>query len=338
MHVNVHLYADLDAVEADAAGALDRAAQPRIFDRIAWFRLIATHLPDVRPLVVRAERGGARAWLFLADRGDGSADALACWYTLVFAPVFAAPPERQDALLAACAKAARTRFHHIALSPLEPADRAMIERAFAATGWATIATPATISRRTAVPHGFDAWWAARPGQLRNTARRKARATPFRIEIADAFHPALWAAYEAVYADSWKGQEGAPALLHALVAAEGRTGTLRLGVAWLDDRPVAAQWWLVENGRATIHKLAYVDAVRALSPGTVLSAAMFRHVLERDRPAIVDFGLGDEPYKAEWMEQRHPLWRVDLFRRSSPRGLYGYLRARTAALVHARKAR
>ena len=336
MHVNVHLYDDLDAVEADAAAMLDRAAQPRLFDRIAWFRLIAAHLPDRRPLVIRAEQSGARAWLFLSDRGDGTAEALAAWYTLAFAPVFAAPAERHAALIAACAKAARTRFHRITLAPMEAESRDGVVRAFAATGWGTIAAPATVSRRTAVSDGFDAWWAGRPGRLRNTARRKARASPFRIEIADGFDPDLWTSYETVYADSWKGQEGSPALLRALAMAEGQAGTLRLGVAWLDDRPVAAQWWLVENGRATIHKLAHVDALRAQSPGTVLSAAMFRHVIERDRPAIVDFGTGDEPYKAEWMEQRHLLWRVDLFSRSSPRGLGAYLRARAAALVRARK--
>lgn len=335
MHVNVHLYDDLDAVATDAGTALDRTGQPRLYDRIAWFRLLVAHLPDLRPVAIRAERDGTKVWLFLTDRGHGRAEALGCWYTLAFAPVRAGDGA-QDILLAACAKEARARFHHITLSPLAQGDSDRVRRAFAATGWGTIATRVTTNRRAVVDGDFESWWATRPGRLRNTVRRKAKVTPFRIEIADRFDPGLWAAYEAVYADSWKGAEGAPALLRALVAQEGAAGTLRLGVAWLDDAPVAAQWWLVENRHATIHKLAYVESARPLSPGTVLSAAMFRHVIDRDRPAVIDFGTGDDAYKIDWTDTADPLWRVDLFRLNHPAGLYRYARARAAALVRARK--
>ncbi|WP_076069206.1 GNAT family N-acetyltransferase [Sphingomonas montana] len=337
MHVNVHLYEDLAAVAADAGPALDRAAQPNLFDRIAWFRLIAAHLADLRPVVIRAECDGARAWLFLTDRGGGRAEALACWYTLGFAPVFAGAGGH-DRLLAACAKEAKARFRLVTLSPMTDEDRTLVERAFVATGWGTIATPATIRHAVAVEGDFATWWAGRPGKLRNTAKRKAKASAFRIEIADGFDPTLWAAYETVYADSWKGAEGAPALLRALVEQEGAAGTLRLGIAFLKGAPVAAQWWLVERGQATIHKLAYVDAARALSPGTVLTAAMFRHVIDRDRPTAIDFGTGDDPYKADWMDERQQLWRVDLFRLSSPSALLRYARARAAALVRGAKGR
>lgn len=107
--------------------------------------------------------------------------------------------------------------------------------------------------------------------------------------------------------------------------EGVAGTLRLGIAMPGDRPVAAQYWLVEGDRATIHKPAYAASARALSPGTVPTAA------------IVDFGTGDDPYKADWMDQRHTLWRIDLHRLSHPANLYGYARARAATLVRTRRA-
>ncbi|HEX8447324.1 MAG TPA: GNAT family N-acetyltransferase [Sphingomonas sp.] len=335
MHLNVHLYRDLDAVADDAGEALGRAAQPHMFDRLDWFRLVTRHLPDVQPVVICAVDGAAKAWLFLADRGHGRADALGCWYTLAFAPVFAGMGVH-DILLAACAKEAGRHFHTLTLAPLTGGDRDRFERAFAATGWRVIATPATVNRQVAVTGNFESWWATRPGKLRNTARRKAKASPFRIEIANGFDPALWSAYETVYADSWKGAEGSPAFQRALVQQEGAAGTLRLGVATLHDRPVAAQYWLVEHGRATIHKLAYAESARALSPGTVLTAAMFRHVIDQDRPTLIDFGTGDDPYKADWMDMRNILWRLDLYRLSSPTGLYGYVRARAAALVRARR--
>ena len=58
MTVNIALFDDLDAVAADAAGALDRAAQPSLFDRLSWYRLIHDHCPPPgRLLVVRAGGG-----------------------------------------------------------------------------------------------------------------------------------------------------------------------------------------------------------------------------------------------------------------------------------------
>jgi CelD/BcsL family acetyltransferase involved in cellulose biosynthesis len=66
--------------------------------------------------------------------------------------------------------------------------------------------------------------------------------------------------------------------------------------------VAAQFWTVDGGTAWIHKLAHLDSAKPLSAGTTLSAALFAHVIDRDRVTWVDFGTGDDPYKRDWMEQ------------------------------------
>ena len=150
---------------------------------------------------------------------------------------------------------------------------------------------------------FDAYWAKRPAQLRNTAKRKAKAAGLEIDIHDRFDEAAWADYEAVYRASWKPDEGSFPFLRALAEQEGAAGTLRLGVARKDGRPVAVQLWLVENGEATIHKLAYAEDAKALSPGTILGMAMFRHALDKDRVRRIDYGTGDEPYKADWMAEK-----------------------------------
>src|SRR5205085_12060471 len=146
--------------------------------------------------------------------------------------------------------------------------------AFREAGWLTFVRPAAVSWQSSTEGmSFDEWWAKRPAKLRNTAERKAKAAGLEIEILRTFDPAAWADYEAVYEASWKGEEGSPTFLRALAEQEGAAGTLRLGIARKDGKPVAAQLWLVENGRATIHKLAYDEAAKALSPGTVLSLAM-----------------------------------------------------------------
>jgi hypothetical protein len=182
---------------------------------------------------------------------------------------------------------------------------------------------------------FDAYWAKRPGQLRNTVKRRTRAAELDIVVHDRFDPAAWAEYEAVYRASWKPDEGSFAFLRALAEQEGAAGTLRLGIARKDGAPVAAQLWLVENGEATIHKLAYAEAAKALSPGSILSAAMFRHVLDQDRVRSIDYGNGDEPYKADWMDAPRTLWKLRAF---NPRTLKGLFRAGKARLAARRRSR
>jgi hypothetical protein len=148
-------------------------------------------------------------------------------------------------------------------------------------------------------------------------------------VVDRFDPADWADYERVYAQSWKPKEGSPAFLRRFAEEEGEAGTLRLGIAEIDGRPVAAQLWTVDHGAAYIHKLAHVEDAKAHSPGTLLSHALFAHAIDRDRVHTIDFGTGDDAYKRDWMEEVRPMIRLDMHwpldPRSWPHLLLGRLR-------------
>lgn len=324
--VKVELFDDLDAVEQDAAGALDREAQPCLHSRLSWFRLLADHCPPPGALkVARAEQDGRKAWLFLANGGHG-AQAYAAWYSLRFGVI------GDPALAPALAETLR-RAGLAAISLAPAIDPEPLAGAFEQAGWSASAAPAAgnwIARTDGLD--FDAYWAARPGRLRNSARRKAKAAGLDIAIHDRFDEAAWAAYETVYRESWKPQEGSFPFLCALARQEGAAGTLRLGVARKDGRPVAAQLWLVEDRIATIHKLAYAQHARPLSPGTILSMAMFRHAIDRDRVRLIDYGTGDDAYKRDWMDERRQLWRVAAFNPRTLRGLAGAARRSVSALV------
>ena len=150
--------------------------------------------------------------------------------------------------------------------------------------------------------------AGRPGALRTTLKRKAKKVE--VEILDQFDPAAWAAYEAIYGESWKPEEGDPPLLRRFAEAEGAAGRMRLGIARANGEAVAAQFWTVEDGTAYIHKLAHRESAKPLSAGTTLSAALFEHVIDRDGVSLVDFGTGDDPYKRDWMELVRPRYRLD----------------------------
>jgi hypothetical protein len=318
---DVKLFEALEAVERDAAGGLDRAAQPLLFDRLSWFRLIARHCPPPgKMLAVRARS----SWLFLSV-SVSRARSFTAWYSLRFGLIGGLEGAMP------IAKALKRRLGRMELAPVE--DPEPLAAAFRAAGWIVRATPATASWRCATrDEDFAAYWARRPSKLRNTAARKAKAAALEIEIHRIFDPAAWADYETVYAASWKGEEGSPAFLRALAEEEGAAGTLRLGIAKKDGRPIAAQLWTVENGTAWIHKLAYDEEAKGLSPGTVLGMEMFRHALDEDRVERIDYGTGDEPYKRDWMDERATLWRLDAYNPYRLSGAVGALRAAAAALV------
>lgn len=174
---------------------------------------------------------------------------------------------------------------------------------------------------------FADYLAARPAALRHTLQRKQRrltgpsaaAGALRIltrpeEVAGGMD-----AFETVYARSWKPQESHPGFIRAWALACARQGWLRLGILDWQGEPIAAQFWFTLDGRANIFKLAYDDRHRALSAGTVLSAAMFRHALEVDGVHEIDFLAGDDAYKQDWMSARRQ--RVGLLL-TDPRTLRG----------------
>jgi hypothetical protein len=327
--IDVRLFNDLDAVAADAGSALERGSQGSLYDRLDWFRLNLRHgVAHGRAIVARARDEDATCWLFLGGEGRRGA-ILGGWYTLAYAPIFAGSPDTR--LIAAIARELRGRLGRITLAPLSESVRNMLVDGFRAGGWWV---QSEVSSANWVAHienaDFAAYWARRPSQLRNTVRRKQRDGGLSIAVHDRFDSAAWADYEAVYAGSWKPEEGSPGFVQALAEQEGAAGTLRLGIARRGERPVAAQLWTVENGSATIHKLAYVADERAASPGTLLSEAMFRHVIERDQPRLIDFGTGDDAYKADWMDEKRPLYRVALFSRRSVIGWAGAVRSRLAS--------
>lgn len=330
--VNVTLFDALDAVEQDAKGALDRANQPCLHDRLSWFRLLERHCPPPGALqVVRAEQDGDRAWLFLAVAGS-DADAYAVWYSLRYGLI----GDRR--LAPGIARFLRNRrLATIDLAPVHEPDP--LASGFREAGWTVAVEPAfgnwiACTRNQA----FDDYWSRRPGNLRSTARRKAKAADLDLVIHDRFDPAAWADYEAVYRASWKPEEGSFPFLRALAKQEGEAGTLRLGLAYRRGRPVAAQLWLVEGAVATIHKLAYAEDAKAMSPGTLLSEAMFRRAIDQDRVELIDYGTGDDAYKRDWMDERRQLWRIVAHNPRTLQGLAGAARRRATALVRGQASR
>jgi hypothetical protein len=335
MWVKGEIFRDFAEVAQIAQGALDREAQPSLFDRLDWFRRTwALCPPASRPLIAHAHAEDCTAWLFLAEDG-AAAKGLASWYTLAFRPVFTGAPSASNAakLIAEIARSLRPQFAEIALDHVPASDSELLRTGFSRAGWIVRVTPQTANWSIDVSgKDFATYWAERPGQLRSTAKRKAAKTPMELTIFDRFDADAWADYESIYADSWKPEEGSPAFVRAMAEDEGAAGALRLGIAKIEGRAVAAQLWTVDHGIAIIHKLAYRQDVAELSPGTVLSKAMSEHVIDRDRVHLIDFGTGDDKYKADWMDTRVMRMRVELYNPRKAAGLFGAVKASLRALA------
>jgi len=181
------------------------------------------------------------------------------------------------------------------------------------------------------------YWQRRPAQLRNTVRRKTSkllAAGGHWQIYRQINPSLREAYWQVYQRSWKPSEPSPDFIDSLFDIASAQGSLRLGVLWLDDKPVAVQCWLVAAGTAAIYKLAQDQSCDHWSPGTVLTGVMVDEVLASDNVSEIDFLTGNDSYKALWMDQINPLYQLTLYRRDSWPAQWNFHKARLVSwLAH-----
>jgi CelD/BcsL family acetyltransferase involved in cellulose biosynthesis len=305
------------------------------FDRLEWFTLLAGR-GEKTPLLAVAQDGADAVALPLMREGAALVP-LANWYSFTWRPL-ANPGADVPALLEALARDLKTKTGRVVLSPLPDEDGTAqtLKTAFAKAGWLTILEPSDTNHVLPVAgRSYAEYLAERPGQLRTTLKRKSGKVGTKIHTQ--FETSAWRSYEQIYANSWKPEEGAPAMLRAFAEAEGAAGRLRLGVARHEGRPIAAQFWTVENGVAYIHKLAHLEESKPLSAGTVLTAALMGHTIDRDLVTLVDFGTGNDPYKRDWMDVVRPRWRLTCLDPASPRNWPALVKARLRRLASLRRA-
>ena len=179
--------------------------------------------------------------------------------------------------------------------------------------------------------GFDAYWASRDATLRNTVERKERKLrrahrmTMQITSAPVDAESAIAAYEQVYAESWKTPEPYGAFIPGLIRTGFAAGVASVGLLRLEDRPVAAQLWIRhQRNRVTIFKLAHAESVKQFSVGSILTRHMMRHALDGNEQGIcpqeIDFGRGDDPYKRLWTPERRQRWGVIAYEPATPAGL------------------
>jgi CelD/BcsL family acetyltransferase involved in cellulose biosynthesis len=335
-------HGDVGQLPADALALLSQAERTSMQFGPDWVinfcREVGLPGTEVRLHVLRRD-GVVVAVMPLLSRAGGwpgtrRVEALGNYYTALYAPALAQDLAARDLVpLLRAVMANGGRASELRLAPMDPAGREyrLLREALRAAGLVAFGF-----------FSFGNWylrsdgltWPAYLGQrnagLRSTLKRlgkKFAADGGRLEIVTggARVAEAVAAYNRVYAASWKQPEPYLGFIPGLVATCARRGWLRLGLAWLNDEPVAAQLWIVAHGRADIYKVAYDDGAKQYSPGSLLTGFLMQHVLEEDRVAEVDYLIGDDRYKQVWMNDRRERWGLIAYDPRTPAGLVGLCR-------------
>ena len=291
-----------------------------MFSRPDWFKALYQHCRAEFPLVIyyNSDELASASLVLTTEPGGPGLESLSNWYSFHWQPILTGPAERAEALLVQLLRDAQLNVFRLKLGPIQTANgqAEQMERALKAAGWTVE------SRNSSHKHWLDTqgrsfadWWAQRPGALRSTVKRKGNKGLVQLKVTSQFSDSDWDDFEAIYRDSWKPPESHPQFLRERARAEGENGTLLLGLAHIGDEAVAAQYWSVDIGTAYIHKLAHRTGHDNLSPGTLLTHALFAHVFDVAKVDRIDFGTGDDGYKRDWMEASAPLVTIEAWDRS-----------------------
>ncbi|MDR2837670.1 MAG: GNAT family N-acetyltransferase [Azonexus sp.] len=303
---------------------------------IDWFALLQREVyaadPNIRYYYDLAENGQARSVLPLRRTRQGWArvvESLSNYYTSLYSPLFG---QESDPLALRHLLAAATReqggadvMRFAPMDPDSPGYAALLNE-LRAIGWIPLTFFCFGNWFLKTPGGWADYLRERGGNFRSTIKRRRRkftADGGSLELIcdGAGVEAGIAAFNEVYSASWKRPEPYPDFVPALIRLLAARGMLRLGIARLQGRPVAAQLWMVGAGKASIYKLAYHEDFSDWSPGTVLTAFLMQQVIEGDQVKEVDFLIGDDQYKQIWMSDRRERHGIIAY---NPRTLTGCL--------------
>lgn len=333
-------YDSWDQLPESASTLFAEAAHHSVFFSRAWFEsLIHAPVEGRRILLLACVVEGDRvlALMPLEERGPEYGYALANIYSSLYT-LLVGEHRRREAIECLAAGLSQLRFSSFRLEPIAADDRNVKEfqhvmeslgfdchRTFRFHNWIH-----RIDGRS-----FAEYMASRPGRLRNSIARKerklARDHGYTIRLITDRDPLpeAMADYNTVYQRSWKARELYGEFVEGLVRRLSAQGWLRLAILYVEQRPVAAQLWFLVHGRASIFKLAYDEAWKRHSPGSILTKYLIRHVIDNDKVREIDFLTGNDAYKQDWMSERRERWALYCIRRPQPtqglRRLFGRLR-------------
>jgi hypothetical protein len=221
------------------------------------------------------------------------------------------------------------RIDIVRLSPLDgkSAETRMLQESFSTHGWLTERYFCFQNLYEEVDGiSFQEYLKARSSRIRKTAANRSRKfdrdSSNRFEIITDVTRCRKGVqiFDDLYKKRWRTGEPYPRFIPRLVEECAERGWLRLGIAWVNDQPAAAQLWIVKDRVAYIFKIAYDPQYDNLSIGSVSLYKMFEAVIDNDDVVEIDFLTGDDAYKRDWVSNSREKCGVAAYRKSSVAGL------------------
>lgn len=323
----------------------DAAGSTGVFSSLAWFRNFESTVLDrndqlhIYSVEAESQHGMPVMTLpmccqvsALRHTGPRKLNAVANYYTPLFTPLSIGSDDclqKNLDLLAKAIAADRPRWDVVDLHPLDAGSNLLN---------ATVTALRRVGMTAESYFCFGNWYLevnnrsyseyfdSLPSRLRNTLKRKSsrleNSGRLRMEIVtnEVRLAEAITAFETVYNSSWKKPEPYPQFIPGLIRICARRGWLRLGLAYIDGQPAAAQLWIVSDSVASIYKLAYDERFASLSVGSLLTSRLMHHVLDVDGVREVDFLSGDDQYKQDWMSHRRERRGIIAFNLRTVRGV------------------
>jgi Acetyltransferase (GNAT) domain len=131
-------------------------------------------------------------------------------------------------------------------------------------------------------------------------------------------------FDLVYRKSWKEEDYFKDFTPGVIRTCAAQDVMRIGILYVDDQPVAADFAIVTAGTAVGMKAAYDSEFAKYSVGSILHLYTIKYFIEKDHVMRVSFGLFDDPYKRLWCSQRRELWGVVAFNTETFWGKCGFV--------------
>lgn len=315
---------------------LERAETRNFGFGFAWYcNLVATVYPGDDGIRFYTLHQGEHLLAVLPLRAQRVAlgwdlHALGNFYTTLFEPVLEAGVKSNELIpLLVALQRDFPGWRSLTLAPMDPASDGYqtLLGAMRLAGWFAFEFLGFANWYQPAAENWTDYLAARGGTLRSTIKRMTKkfandGGTLEIVTASKEMPRAIAAYNEVYRASWKRQEAFPDFMPGLLQVCAEKKMLRLGLAWLNGKPIAAQAWIVSHGRAEIYKVAYHEDYKSYAPGTLVTAMLMQHVMEQDHVREVDYLIGDDSYKKTWMSHRRERWGIVAYNAGSLRGAAG----------------
>jgi CelD/BcsL family acetyltransferase involved in cellulose biosynthesis len=173
------------------------------------------------------------------------------------------------------------------------------------------------------PENPEDYWKKFSGKSRNTLSRKAKKFEhtFRCYREPAEVEELLAKSHQVSQTTWQSKRLGERVKNsadekAYWETLAKLGALRAYVLEHAARPVAFVLGVQWNGRFLYEEPGYDPAFAAQSPGSVLLYRLIQDLIERDTPALIDFGFGDVEYKRQFGNEQTESGPLLLIRRTA----------------------